>query len=740
METPVDSFIDAGSLVGCSLSEGLERFFGFNQFKGEQEEVMLSLMEGRNAFVIMPTGGGKSLCYQLPALLQEGTAIVVSPLIALMKNQVDAIRGHSDDPDIAHFLNSSLSKNEMLRVKEAVATGKTKLLYVAPESLNKKENADFLRSVRLSFFAIDEAHCISEWGHDFRPEYRRLREIIDGIGQFPIIALTATATPKVQNDIQKNLGILEADVYKASFNRPNLFYEVRPKENAIRQVVQYTQEHKGRSGIIYCLSRKKVEEIAETLKVNGIKAAPYHAGMDAAHRSRMQDEFLMQDVDVIVATIAFGMGIDKPDVRFVIHYDMPKSLEAYYQETGRAGRDGGEGHCIAFYGIQDMEKMEKFLSGKPIAEREIGMRLFQEVSGYAETPTSRRQYILHYFGEEFDPNAGPGWDMDDNARNPPERYAGKETVLHLLKLVQACGGKRRGGFLCDILLDRETQETSTYGGSEEVSEFKGSGVSMADADEWAGIIRQVTLGGFLNKKTEEFGVLSLTEKGEEYLAKPTDFTLYRPKPMRVTTAAESTAGAALDEPLFDLLKSLRKEEADRLELPPFVVFSDVSLEEMATHYPCNDDELLMINGVGSSKVRKFGAPFLKLIKGYVEEEEIDRPSDTVVRSVAGRNASKVTIIQKLDRRMSLEDIAAAQKSTVDELLGTIEGIVASGTKVSLDYIIEEYLDEDSIEELWECFMESENGSMEEVVEEMEDAYSEEEIRLVRIKFMSEVAN
>jgi ATP-dependent DNA helicase RecQ len=474
--------------------------------------------------------------------------------------------------------------------------------------------------------------------------------------------------------------------------------------------------------------------------VNGIKAAPYHAGMDAAHRSRMQDEFLMQDVDVIVATIAFGMGIDKPDVRFVIHYDMPKSLEAYYQETGRAGRDGGEGHCIAFYGIQDMEKMEKFLSGKPIAEREIGMQLLQEVSGYAETPTSRRQYILHYFGEEFDPNSGPGWDMDDNARNPPESYAGQETAVHLLKLVKATGGKRRGGFLCDILLNRETQETSTYGGTEQVAEFKGTGEGMADADEWAGIIRQVTLAGFLQKKTEEFGVLSLTEKGEEYLANPTALTLYRPKPMRVTTTTESATGAALDQPLFDLLKALRKDEADRLELPPFVVFSDVSLEEMATHYPCNDDELLMINGVGSSKVRKFGVPFIKLIKGYVEDEEIDRPSDTVVRSVAGRNASKVTIIQKLDRRMSLEDIAAAQKSTVDELLGMIEGIVASGTKVGLDYIIEEYLDEESIEELWECFMETENGTMEEVLEEMDDAYSEEEIRLVRIKFMSEVAN
>ena len=464
METPVDPFVNAATLVGSSIEEGLERFFGFDQFKGEQEKVVRSLMDGKNVFVIMPTGGGKSLCYQLPALVQEGTAIVVSPLIALMKNQVDAIRSHSDDPDIAHYLNSSLSKAEIVRVKEAVATGRTKLLYVAPESLNKTENANFLRSVRLSFFAIDEAHCISEWGHDFRPEYRRLREIINGIGNFPVIALTATATPKVQHDIQKNLGILKADVYKASFNRPNLFYEVRPKVDALRQVVQHALENKGRSGIVYCLSRKRVEEIAETLKVNGVRAAAYHAGMDSAQRSRIQDEFLMQDVDVIVATIAFGMGIDKPDVRYVIHYDMPKSLEAYYQETGRAGRDGGEGHCIAFYGLQDMEKMEKFLSGKPIAEREIGIQLLQEVAGYAETPTSRRQYLLQYFGEKFDPLSGPGWDMDDNARNPPEPYKGQAHVELILNLVQATGGRHRGAFLRDVLLGNETQETTTYGG------------------------------------------------------------------------------------------------------------------------------------------------------------------------------------------------------------------------------------------------------------------------------------
>jgi ATP-dependent DNA helicase RecQ len=739
METPVDPFMDAASLVGSSVQEGLARFFGFNQFKGEQEQVVATLMEGKDVFVIMPTGGGKSLCYQLPALLKEGTAIVVSPLIALMKNQVDAIRSHSDDPDIAHFLNSSLSKNEMVHVKEAVATGRTKLLYVAPESLNKKENAEFLRSVRLSFFAIDEAHCISEWGHDFRPEYRRLREIIESIGQFPVIALTATATPKVQHDIQKNLGILDAAVFKASFNRANLFYEVRPKEDALKQVVQHALENKGRSGIVYCLSRKRVEEIADTLKVNGVKAAAYHAGMDAAQRSRRQDEFLMQDVDVIVATIAFGMGIDKPDVRFVIHYDMPKSLEAYYQETGRAGRDGGEGHCIAFYGLQDMEKLEKFLSGKPIAEREIGMQLLQEVAGYAETPTSRRQYLLHYFGEEFDAATGPGWDMDDNARNPPESFEGQAAVHHLLRLVRATGGRHRSAFLCDVLMGRETQETSTYAG-ENVAEFSGTGASFVEEEEWPGVVRQIALAGLLSKKTEEFGVLSLTEKGEEFLENPMPFTLYRPKPMRVTQTREASAMAALDQPLFDMLQGLRKQEADRLELPPFVIFSDVSLEEMATHYPCNEDELLIINGVGSSKVRKFGAPFIALIRDYVEQEGIDRPGDTVVRSVAGRNASKVNIIQKLDRRMSLEDIAGAQQCSVDELLGMIEGIVASGTKVGLDYILEEYLDEDSVEELWECFMESQEGTLTEVMEEMGDAYSEEEIRLVRIKFMSEVAN
>ncbi|MDC0600245.1 ATP-dependent DNA helicase [Flavobacteriales bacterium] len=739
METPVDPFVNADSLVGASIHEGLERFFGFNQFKGEQEEVVTSLMAGKNAFVIMPTGGGKSLCYQLPALIQEGTAIVVSPLIALMKNQVDAIRSHSDDPDIAHFLNSSLSKLEMARVKEAVATGRTKLLYVAPESLNKTENADFLRSVRLSFFAIDEAHCISEWGHDFRPEYRRLKEIIDGIGQFPIIALTATATPKVQHDIQKNLGILEADVFKASFNRPNLFYEVRPKVDALKQVVQHALENRGRSGIVYCLSRKKVEEIADTLKVNGVRAAAYHAGMDSSQRSRRQDQFLMQDVDVIVATIAFGMGIDKPDVRFVIHYDMPKSLEAYYQETGRAGRDGGEGHCIAFYGLQDMEKLEKFLSGKAIAEREIGMQLLQEVSGYAETPTSRRKYILHYFGEEFDEKNGPGWDMDDNARNPPEPYAGKDIAVHLLNLVKATGGRHRAGFLRDVLLGNETQETSTYAG-EKVADFNGSGEKLAPAEAWDGIIRQIVLAGFLSKKTEEFGVLSLTEAGVAFMESPSDFTLYKDKGIRVRSVEPEASGVALDQPLLDMLQSLRKSEADRLTLPPFVIFSDPSLEEMATHYPCKEDELLMINGVGASKVRKFGAPFIALIQKHIETEGIERMSDLVVRSVAGRNAGKVNIIQKLDRRMSLEDIANAQKCTVDELLDSIEGIVASGTKVGLDYVIEEYLDEDSIEELWECFMESAEGTVAEVMEEMEDAYSEEEVRLVRIKFMSEVAN
>ncbi len=738
METPVRPLVNASSLVGSSVQEGLDKFFGFDQFKGEQQEVVNSLMEGRHVFVIMPTGGGKSLCYQLPALVQEGCAIVVSPLIALMKNQVDVIRSHSDDPDIAHYLNSSLSKAEILRVKEAVATGKTKLLYVAPESLNKVDNADFLRSVRLSFFAIDEAHCISEWGHDFRPEYRRLRDIINSIGTFPIIALTATATPKVQHDIQKNLGILDADVYKASFNRPNLFYEVRPKVDALKQVVQHALENKGRSGIVYCLSRKKVEEIADTLKVNGVRAAAYHAGMDSAQRSRIQDEFLMQDVDVIVATIAFGMGIDKPDVRFVIHYDMPKSLEAYYQETGRAGRDGGEGHCIAFYGLADMEKLEKFLSGKPIAEREIGMQLLQEVAGYAETPTSRRKYILHYFGEEFDEHNGPGWDMDDNAKNPPEPYAGQEIVTHLLRLVEATGGRHRGAFLRDVLLGHETQETTTYAGK--LGDFRNSGEALAPAEAWDGIIRQVTLAGLLKKKTEEFGVLHMTDAGRAFLESPHEFTLYKDKGMRVRSVEPTSQGGALDQPLLDMLHALRKEESSRLELPPFVIFSDPSLEEMATHYPCNEDELLMINGVGASKVRKFGAPFLSLIREHVDNEGIERMGDLVVRSVAARNAGKVSIIQKLDRRMTLEDIAGSQKCSVDELLDTIETIVASGTKVALDYIIEDYLDEDCIEELWECLMESEEGTVAEVMEEMEDAYNEEEVRLVRIKFMSEVAN
>ena len=723
--------------------QALKKFFGFDGFKGEQEAVIHSLLEGNDTFVIMPTGGGKSLCYQLPALMNDGTAIVVSPLIALMKNQVDAIRGISEDESIAHFLNSSLNKGEIAKVKSDLRAGKTKLLYVAPESLTKQENVDFLREVGISFVAIDEAHCISEWGHDFRPEYRRLKPIIAEIADVPIIALTATATPKVQQDIQKNLGMVNAKVFKSSFNRPNLYYEVRPKKDAMKQIIQYIRQHEGKSGIVYCLSRKKVEELAQMLQVNGIKALAYHAGMDASHRSKVQDQFLMQDVDVIVATIAFGMGIDKPDVRFVIHYDMPKSLESYYQETGRAGRDGGEGNCIAFYSYKDIEKLAKFLQGKPVAEQEVGLQLIQEVVAYAETSMSRRKLILHYFGEEFDEVNGPGADMDDNSRYPKERFEGQEYVEMFLKAVKDGGEMHKTRYIVDVLIGKESTETDAYRAQK--SKFWKAG---ADKDEkfWNAVARQTVVNGYLSKEIESYGILKLTDKGASFLEKPHSITLIQERDFsdvdkedNVTNQRSSGSGA-MDQQLIGMLKDLRKKVAKDKNLPPYVVFQESSLEEMATHYPATIEELTMISGVGRGKAMKFGQPFISLIKRYIEDNEIERPQDMVVKTVAKKSGAKVHIIQNIDRKLPLDDIANGVGKELGALIEEIESIVHSGTKVNIDYYLNDILDEDSQEDIYEYFMEADSDSLEEAMEEFEDDFTEDEIRLMRIKFMSEVAN
>lgn len=728
--------------IELSPKDALQQFFGFNQFKGEQEAIIESVLQGHDTFVIMPTGGGKSLCYQLPALMSDGVAIVVSPLIALMKNQVDAIRGFSEDDGVAHFLNSSLNKGEIAKVKSDVIEGRTKLLYVAPESLTKEENINFLQGVVISFVAIDEAHCISEWGHDFRPEYRRLKPIINQIAEVPVIALTATATPKVQSDIQKNLGMVNAKVYKASFNRPNLYYEVRPKKNAVKQVIQYAKANEGKSGIIYCLSRKKVEELAETLQVNGIKALPYHAGMDSGHRSRVQDEFLMQDIDVIVATIAFGMGIDKPDVRFVIHYDIPKSLESYYQETGRAGRDGGEGNCVAFYSYKDIEKLEKFLQGKPIAEQEVGSQLLQEVVAYAETSMSRRKFLLHYFGEEFDEVNGDGAPMDDNSRFPKERIEGKEQVQLFLKTVMDFKQMHKGRFICDILVGKETSEIKTYKGTQ--SEFFGAG-KESEEKFWHAVVRQCIVNGLLRKEIETYGTLKITDAGRSFIESPTSFMLIKEMDFsdvddeNVVVSAKAGGGAA-DEMLFKMLKDLRKKEADRKNLPPYVIFQDASLQEMATQYPINADELTRIGGVGGGKARKFGAPFLELITTYVDENDIDRPEDMLVKSVVNKSGLKVHIIQNVDRKLPLEDIAGAKGKKVLDIIEEIESIVNSGTKVDINYYLDEMLDEDAQEEVYDYFMEAETDDIDTASEEFDGDYSEEELRLMRIKFMSEVAN
>ena len=731
------------STLELTPAKALKHFFGFDEFKGEQEQVVQSVLYGNDAFVIMPTGGGKSMCYQLPALMMEGTAIVVSPLIALMKNQVDAIRGHHEVDSIAHFLNSSLSKAEAAQVREDVSTGLTKLLYVAPESLTKEDNINFLRSVRISFVAVDEAHCISEWGHDFRPEYRRIRTIVNQIAEVPIIALTATATPKVQADIQKNLGMKDARLFKASFNRENLFYEVRPKKDALKQIVRHAKTNVGKSGIVYCLSRKKVEEIAEVLSVNGIKALGYHAGMDASQRSRIQDQFLMQDVDVIVATIAFGMGIDKPDVRYVIHYDMPKSLESYYQETGRAGRDGGEGHCIAFYSHRDIEKLEKFLQGKPLAEQEIGAQLLQEVMAYAETSMSRRKFLLHYFGEAFDEVNGPGAQNCDNMANPPKLRDGQEEVHLILSAILEHKQTFRAPFYTGMLCGQENREIQDYKGT--TSPFWKRGEEH-DEKHWNGIIRQMLVLGLLRKEVETFGVLKITDQGMEFLTQPRPAMVAEERDysdvdaMDSMSQTRSSQGGAADVKLRDMLKVLRKEVADEESLPPYVIFQDVSLDEMAIHYPLNEDELLRITGVGSGKAKKYGTPFLKLIADYVKEEGIERAEDLLVRSTSARSSSKVHIIQRIDRQIDLADIARDLNLKLEDVLNEIENIVSAGTKVNLDYVINKTLDEESLEELFDFLKESEDEGSEELISEWNDVYSEEELRMARIKFLSEYAN
>ena len=728
-----------------SITDALKRFFGFNSFKGDQENIIQSVLDGNDTFVIMPTGGGKSLCYQLPALVSEGTAIIISPLIALMKNQVDSIRGFSEDDSVAHFLNSSLSKTEANKVRQDIVDGHTKLLYVAPESLTKSENIEFFKGIHISFVAVDEAHCISEWGHDFRPEYRRIKQMIKGIGDnIPVMALTATATPKVQSDIQKNLGMLDAEVFKASFNRPNLFYEVRPKIDAIKHIIKFIKERQGKSGIIYCLSRKKVEEIAETLVVNGISALPYHAGFDASTRSRNQDMFLMEEADVIVATIAFGMGIDKPDVRFVIHYDIPKSLEGYYQETGRAGRDGGEGYCLAFYDYKDIEKLEKFMQGKPVAEQEIGRQLLEEVVAYAETNMSRRKFLLHYFGEEFDEQNGDGANMDDNAVNPKPQVEGKEDIQLVLRCILELKEQFKAKYLIDVLQGKSTQEIKAFRHNELESFGKGK---ERDRNYWMSIIRQTTVAKLIQKEIETYGLLKVTPKGHSFLEKPFSFMIFldrdyeKIKDDSIITKGSSSGEGVADEELFKMLKSLRKDVAKRNNVPPFAIFQDPSLQEMASRYPITRDELQNIVGVGAGKAAKYGGPFIELISKYVADNEIDRPQDFVVKSVANKSGKKIYIIQSIDRKIPLNDLAGNKGMEMDELIDKMEEIVYSGTKLDIRYYIDDEIDEDKQEEVYDYFMEAESDSIEEALEELgEDDYDEEELRLMRIKFLSEVAN
>ncbi|WP_111708420.1 RecQ family ATP-dependent DNA helicase [Lutibacter citreus] len=725
------------------LHKELKTYFGFSKFKGLQEVVIKSIIAGNDTFVIMPTGGGKSLCYQLPALINEGTAIVVSPLIALMKNQVDAIRGISAQRGIAHVLNSSLNKSEVAEVKSDIEKGITKLLYVAPESLIKEEYVEFLKSQKISFVAIDEAHCISEWGHDFRPEYRNLRNIIGKIDDVPIIGLTATATEKVQEDILKTLGMTNANTFKASFNRPNLFYDVRPKTKDVNSdIIRFIRLHLNKSGIIYCLSRKKVEEVAQVLQVNGIKAVPYHAGLDAKTRAKHQDNFLMEDVDVVVATIAFGMGIDKPDVRFVIHHDIPKSLESYYQETGRAGRDGGEGYCLAYYAYKDIEKLEKFLSGKPIAEQEIGNALLQEVVGYAETSMSRRKYLLHYFGEDFDEVNGLGANMDDNVVNPKKKHEAKGDLKMLLEIVVATNEKYKSKEVVNTLVGNVNALLKSH--KTDGQPFFGKGKEHTDK-YWMALIRQALVAGFIRKEIEQYGVVKITKNGLDYISNPTSFMMTEDHAYEdgdnspVVSNAKSNSAAA-DAVLVKLLKELQKSVAKKNGVPPYAVFQETSLDDMALKYPISIDELKNIYGVGEGKARKFGKPFVDLISKYVDENDIERPDDFIVKSTGVNSGLKLFIIQNTDRKLPLEDIAKSKGLEFNELIEEMQRIVYSGTRINIDYCLEELLDEDQQDEIFEYFMEAENDSIQNALDEFDGDYDDEELRLMRIKFISQVAN
>ncbi len=721
----------------------LKKFFGFNKFKGLQEEVIQSIINKQDTFVIMPTGGGKSLCYQLPALMTEGTAIVVSPLIALMKNQVDAIRGISEHRGIAHVLNSSLNKTDVAQVKSDIESGITKLLYVAPESLIKEEYASFLRTQKISFVAIDEAHCISEWGHDFRPEYRNLRHIIKQIDNVPVIGLTATATEKVQEDILKTLGITDAKTFKASFNRPNLFYEVKPKTKDVdKDIIRFVKQRIGKSGIIYCLSRKKVEEIAQVLQVNGIKAVPYHAGLDAKTRVKHQDMFLMEDCDVVVATIAFGMGIDKPDVRFVIHHDIPKSLESYYQETGRAGRDGGEGYCLAFYAYKDIEKLEKFMASKPVAEQEIGHALLQEVVGYAETSMNRRKYILHYFGEEFDDVNGLGAELDDNTKNPKKKHEAQDQVIKLLSVVRDTKEKYKSKDIVSTIIGRENAMLNSHRTPRQP--FFGIGKDKEDV-YWMALIRQVLVAGYLRKEIEQYGVVKLTEKGVSYISSPVSFMMTEDHIYdsdNDSSIITNTKGSsvAIDDKLTAILKNLRKNLAKKIGVPPFAVFQDPSLDDMALKYPITIQDLSNVHGVGEGKARKYGREFVKVIAAYVEENDILRPDDLVVKSTGVNSGLKLYIIQNTDRKLPLIDIAKSKGLVMEELIKEMEAIIFSGTKLNIEYSIEELLDEDQQEEIFDYFMEAETDKIQEALDEFDGDYDEEELRLMRIKFINEVAN
>ena len=722
------------------LHNALKHYFGFEAFKGHQEEIITSVINKENTFVIMPTGGGKSLCYQLPALVLEGTAIVISPLIALMKNQVDAMRGISSTDSIAHVLNSSLTKNEIREVMEDISAGKTKLLYVAPESLIKEEYANFLKTVPISFVAVDEAHCISEWGHDFRPEYRNIKTIIERLGSnIPIVALTATATPKVQEDILKNLGMLEANVFKSSFNRPNLYYEVRPKtKNVDADIIRFVKQNSKKSGIIYCLSRKKVEDLAQTLQVNGISAVPYHAGLDAKTRAKHQDMFLMEEVDVVVATIAFGMGIDKPDVRFVIHHDIPKSIESYYQETGRAGRDGGEGHCLAFYSYKDVEKLEKFMIGKPIAEQEIGQALLQDIVAYAETSSSRRKFILHYFGEEFDEVNGEGANMDDNVRFPKEKKEAKDDVVKLLNVIIATKQKFKAKEIVNTLIGKVSALIKAHRIDEQ--DFFGIGKDKDDA-YWMALLRQVMVNGLIRKDIETYGVMFITDKGKEFLKEVPSFMMtedhsYEEEPEDINSAN----AVAADPVLLDMLKDLRKKVAKQKGVPPFVVFQDPSLEDMALKYPITIQELTNVHGIGEGKAKKYGSEFVKLIERYVEENDIVRAEDLIVKTTGSNSALKLFIIQNIDRKLPLSDIAQAKGLEMDEFLKEMEQIVYSGTKLNIDYWVNEIFDEEQQEELHEYFMEAESDKISLASKEFAGEYEDDELRIYRLKFISEVAN